>query len=184
MNNDAERWDRRYRDASPRFRPDPLLAEYRAQLPSPPGRILDVACGVGHNALWFAEHGYDAFGVDASRIGLEQGLAEAGRRGHTLLLIAADLNVYRPPPAAFDVITVFRYLNRALLPALAASLNPGGVLIYKTFNLLHSERTGFNPDYALHPGELRGAFAELTVIATNDNATLTESETFLVARKS
>ena len=67
---------------------------------------------------------------------------------------------------AYDGIVVTNYLHRPLLPALAAALAPGGVLIYETF-APGNERFGRprNPDFLLRPGELLEAFAALTVIA-------------------
>ncbi len=60
----------------------------------------------------------------------------------------------------YDGIVVTNYLHRPLLPLLAASLAPGGVLIYETF-MRGQERLGKpgNPDFLLEPGELRRAYA-------------------------
>jgi SAM-dependent methyltransferase len=64
----------------------------------------------------------------------------------------------------FDAIVVCRYLHRPLLPLLAASLAPGGVLIYETFMQGH-EAYGRpkNPDFLLRPNELREVFASTLV---------------------
>ncbi len=59
----------------------------------------------------------------------------------------------------FDAIVVCRYLHRPLLPLLASSLTPSGVLIYETYMQGH-ENYGRprNPDFLLEPNELLTAF--------------------------
>lgn len=66
----------------------------------------------------------------------------------------------------YDGIVVTNYLHRPLLPAIAAALAPGGIVIYETF-ATGNERFGrpSNPDFLLRPGELLDAFTGLTVIA-------------------
>jgi tellurite methyltransferase len=60
------------------------------------------------------------------------------------------------PPARYDVILVFFYLNRALMPRLAAALRPGGLLFQANRNKRFlEERPSFDPNYLLDPGELR-----------------------------
>jgi len=70
----------------------------------------------------------------------------------------------------FDGIVVTNYLHRPLLPVLADSLDPGGVLIYETF--AHgNERFGkpSNPAFLLAPGELIDAVrGKLRVVAFED----------------
>jgi SAM-dependent methyltransferase len=43
-------------------RPDPLLVELAHTLT--PGRALDIGAGIGTNARWLADHGFDVLGVD------------------------------------------------------------------------------------------------------------------------
>ncbi|NOH02267.1 MAG: class I SAM-dependent methyltransferase [Chloroflexi bacterium] len=40
-------------------------------------RILDLACGTGTDAVWFAQHGYSVFGVDISNEMLERAKVKA-----------------------------------------------------------------------------------------------------------
>ena len=63
------------------------------------------------------------------------------------------------PPEFFDGIVVCNYLHRPLLPHLASSLKPGGVLIYTTF-MSGNEAFGRprNPEFLLKPDELRISF--------------------------
>jgi SAM-dependent methyltransferase len=81
---------------------------------------------------------------------------------------ALDLESGEPwaPGTGYDAIVVTNYLFRPLLPAIAAALAPGGVLIYETF-AAGNERVGRprNPDFLLRPGELVEVFAALTIVA-------------------
>jgi tellurite methyltransferase len=97
-----------------------------------------------------------------------------------LLCVQADLDRFRFPPAAFDLICVFRFLNRGLFPALVRGLKPGGLLIYETFNWRWiEERPDVNPDYMLRPGELLEAFGGLDVVVHSEQGVRSQ----LVARR-
>ena len=69
---DVADWDARYasRDLVWGQGPNQFVAAELAELPA--GRALDVACGEGRNALWLAERGWRAVGVDFSTIGLQR----------------------------------------------------------------------------------------------------------------
>lgn len=69
----------------------------------------------------------------------------------------------------FDVVVVTNYLWRPLLPIIAESLAPSGLLIYETF--ARGNETVGKPsraEFLLEPGELLRAFAALRVIAFED----------------
>jgi SAM-dependent methyltransferase len=71
---------------------------------------------------------------------------------------------------SFDAIVVTNYLHRPLLPTLAASLAPGGLLVYETF-ARGNERFGkpSNPAFLLAPGELlESVRGRLRVLAFED----------------
>jgi SAM-dependent methyltransferase len=124
------------------------------------GPVLDLACGSGRHARWFAARGLPVVGVDRQPLLDEPAGVE---------FIRADLEDGSPWPLAgrrFGAIVVTNYLYRPLLPLIAAALAPGGLLIYETF-MVGNERFGrpTNPAFLLRPGELREAFSGLTVLA-------------------
>jgi SAM-dependent methyltransferase len=153
---DRKRWDQRYRDGSYRARPREtvLLQEWQPELP--PGRALDLACGAGRNALYLAACGYEVDAVDISPFALEQARAKARERELEVNWMEADLDDFVPEIGQYDLIVVARYVNRRLLPRLAAGLKPGGALVYE-----HHFRTDLevdgpkDPEFRLAPGELR-----------------------------
>ncbi len=116
------------------------------------GTVLDLAAGHGRHARALAEAGLAVEAVDRDPAALEALRRLTGVRVH-----AADLEAGAWPFAArlFDAIVVTNYLWRPLLPHLAASLAPGGVLIYETFGV-GNEKFGkpSNPVFLLRNGEL------------------------------
>lgn len=157
--SDRERWNRKYTagEGPAHFEPKDFLVEHERLLPTS-GQALDVACGFGGNALWLAERGFHIDAVDVSDVALDRARAEAERRGlaDRIRFIHADMDEWTVPPARYDVILVFFYLNRGLMPRLAAGLRPGGLLFERNRNKRFLEtRPDFDPDYLLEPGELR-----------------------------
>ena len=131
----------------------------------PGGAILDVACGNGRHARLAARLGFEVDAVDRD-------LSLFGAAAHGVKLTEADIESGPWPYAGrlFDGILVTNYLHRPLLPALVASLEPGGILIYETF-AEGNERFGkpSNPAFLLAPGELlRAVDGRLRVVAYED----------------
>jgi SAM-dependent methyltransferase len=183
VRSEIERWNAKYLAANPNpgFEPDPLLLELAPLLRG--GLALDVACGVAHNAMFIAEHGYDVLAVDGSLTALRYAREQLRSRRLPVQLVAVDLDRVSPPAGYFDLIVVVRYLDRNLIPRLARGLRPGGLLVYKTFNVHYQrERPAFNPDYLLRPGELSRLLRDLEPIMTNDGPELRVSETYWVGR--
>lgn len=126
-----------------------------APLIAPGGRVLDLACGRGRHARWFAAAGHPVVAIDrdAAAIAALSGVAGIDAR-------CADLEGGPWPCAgeSFAGIVVVNYLWRPLLPLLLSGLDEGGVLIYETF-MQGNERFGkpSNPAFLLRPGELRDA---------------------------
>lgn len=137
--------------------PSPWIVRFLA-LARPGGSLLDLAAGSGRHSRLAAALGFRVTAVDRDIAGL------AGVEA-----IQADLEVapWPCPDRRFDAIVVTNYLHRPLLPLLARSLEPAGVLLYETF-AQGNERFGrpSNPDFLLRPGELLHTFASrLLVVA-------------------
>jgi 2-polyprenyl-3-methyl-5-hydroxy-6-metoxy-1,4-benzoquinol methylase len=133
-------------------------------------RALDLAGGVGQNGLWLAEQGYSVDILDFSRVALLRAKDEVNRRSvRTVNLYQVDLDKHVLPENEYDLVCVFRYLNRKLFTALRATVKPGGRIIYETFNRHYLDTNpSFNPDYALQDGELAGYFADWRVVYNHD----------------
>jgi SAM-dependent methyltransferase len=143
--------------------PSPWVVRWAAVV-RPGGDVLDVACGHGRHARYLATQGCRVTAADRDPAALAR---LAGVPGvHT---VQVDLEGAAWPfgSGAFDGVVVANYLHRPLFDALAASLAPGGVLIYETF-MQGNERYGkpSNPDFLLRPDELADAWrGRLEVVA-------------------
>ncbi len=67
-------------------------------------RVLDVAVGIGTQALGLAARGYEVVGSDLSPRAVDRARAEAARRGLALPTVAADFAALPVRAAAADVI--------------------------------------------------------------------------------
>lgn len=131
------------------------------------GRVLDLACGNGRHARYFAARGHlvEAVDRDPAKLATLEGVPRVTTR-------CADIERGPWPYEGqrFTGIVVVNFLYRPLFPQLLAGLAPGGALIYETF-AAGNERYGrpSNPAFLLKPGELleivRG---RLRVIAYED----------------
>lgn len=166
---DRLRWDQAYHEksATPYPPPDPLVLEFTPPLKAgQEARALDLAAGLGQNGLWLAAQGYIVDLVDISRVALLRAQAEAGRRElRNLNLLPVDLDQYEFPETPYDLVCVFRYLNRRLFTPIREAVRPGGRIIYMTYNRRYlDQRPDSNPDYLLEIGELGGIFADWKIL--------------------
>jgi SAM-dependent methyltransferase len=144
--------------------PSPWVQRWLALI-RPGGEVLDLAAGAGRHARLLARMGFEVEAVDR-----DASLFADPPPG--VRVLQADLEEGPWPYAKrrFDAIVVANYLHRPLLPTLADSLEPGGLLIYETFAQGH-EKFGkpSNPAFLLAPGELLEAVrGKLRVLAFED----------------
>ncbi len=149
-------WDRRYAEPEQTWSGQPngaLVAEIAGLLP---GRVLDVGCGEGADAVWLASVGWDVTALDVSGVALERAAGHARHAGLTVRWVHAGLVEAALPPASFDLVsaqypallhTPDAVAERALLAAVA----PGGVLLvvhHAGMDVHQAHDSGFDPaDY-------------------------------------
>lgn len=77
----AQFWERHYGQRGQIWsgRVNAQLAKIAADLPA--GRVLDLGCGEGGDAVWLAEQGWQVTAVDVSETALTRAAAEARKRG-------------------------------------------------------------------------------------------------------
>lgn len=190
----ANKWDRRYQDAQ---QPNPaaqVLNHHLAVLPAQ-GRALDLASGLGGNALLLADKGLETEAWDISPVAMHKLQHWAEQRRVPLHCRTLEVRPENLARGYFDVICISYFLDRSLCQAISASLAPGGVLFYQTYTrdkVAHENgaSTGpSNPDFLLADGELLQLFADLQPLAyceLRDAGDVTQglrNQAYLVARK-
>ncbi len=166
---DQVKWDARYRGSDKIPEPALVLQEFQHLLPAS-GQALDLACGLGGNALLLAEHGLTTYGWDISPVAIDRLKQEAVSRGLGLETDVRDVVAAPPAPASFDVIVVSRFLERELVTSLIQALRPGGLIYYQTFTADRVDDTGpHNPQYRLSQNELLTLFNSLRLIVYRED---------------
>jgi SAM-dependent methyltransferase len=162
------KWDGIYQEAEEYPPPAQVLLENAHLLPKS-GQALEVACGLGSNALFLATRGFTVTAWDISPVAIEK----LRRRAERLDVAAqvVDVTTTSWPQEAFDVIVVSRFLVRSLCPMIAAALKPGGLLYYQTFVRAKVALVGPQDlEYLLEENELLRLFPSLIIRAFRDEA--------------
>jgi rhodanese-related sulfurtransferase len=136
------------------------------------GKVLDVACGRGRHALLMASAGFEVRAIDRNPEAIEFLKTTAERLNLHIDAAVVDLETNPPPDLSspqYDVILVFNYLHRALMPALREAVAPGGRIFYETFTTRQAERGHpRNPDFLLRKGELVESMAPLQIVRSRE----------------
>lgn len=149
-----EKWNKCYHESPELTLPAEVLQQHQYLLPRQ-GKALDLACGLGANALLLASHGLQTSAWDVSSVAIEKLKAHAGEKGLDVDVQTRDVVARPPEPESFDVVVVHRFLDRKLFPALISALKPEGLLYYQTFIKKKVSDSGpSNPDYLLGSNEL------------------------------
>lgn len=169
MNRRIETWDARHAEGLP-GEAVWVLREHAHLLPSS-GDALDLACGLGANALFLAERGLATTAWDFSSVAIERLGKTAADRGVNIQAEVRDVVTSPSAPNTFDVIVVSHFLDRTLVPYLIDALRPGGLLFYQTFTSERPEgsATPSNPAFLLAPNELLKLFGCLRVMAYRED---------------
>jgi SAM-dependent methyltransferase len=159
------------------WQPNPFLVEALGLIPpragadSPGGRALDVACGAGRDAVYLATRGYEVEAMDALPDALERARDLARRSGVSIQTLQRDLRRDPALPAGrYDLVTVFRFLHRPVLPVIGQSVARGGFVVYEGFHWRDSApgRRQLRPGHALRDGELAAAFEAYEPLIARD----------------
>ena len=158
------------RDREPLNPPAQFLVDSVHQLPR--GKALDVAAGRGRNALYVAEQGFVVHAIDRDATALQTLRSFAAERElHTITTEVVDLETGPVPatvfpPHTYDVVIVFLYLFRPVIPALVQTLKPGGMLVYETFTVENHVRYQHprHREFCFEPGELRTLVSDLQIL--------------------
>lgn len=162
----ADRFDEAYRQGSPPWdighaQPELVRLVEAGRIT---GRVIDIGCGTGENALYFAKAGLDVVGVDGSPEAIRQARDKARQRDVSIRFDIADvldLHAYRQ---SFDTATdsgVFHVFDDDDRPRYEHSvrdvLRPGGHLFLMCFS---ERQPGDWGPRRVTQAELRQAFSD------------------------
>lgn len=114
--------------------PQPALVEAEAD-GEIVGRVLDIGCGTGENAMFLADNGHEVVGVDLSRHALAEGVEKAEKRATKVAFHMMDALAIEPGALGgrFDTVIDSGFFHILLdeerpryVQALGRVLHPGG----------------------------------------------------------
>lgn len=192
-------WDDRYGSEGWVFGVEPNLFVKEFFEDRPPGRVLDLGCGQGRNAVWLALRGHEVLGVDLSSVAVEQARKLAGVAGVDVAFEAADLTTWDPAGRSFDYV-VLSYLqmtdehSRIVHRLAQTALAPGGLVFlvaHHLDNLEHGYGGPQLPGVLFTEQQLEDDFGGLEVIRSEpvartverDEGTATAIDVIFIGRK-
>ncbi len=103
-------------------------------------KFLEIGCGAGANMVFLAGEGFDATGLDGSRVGLDRAAERLAERGLAARLDQGDAMELPYADASFDCVLDIEciYANtladsRRIVAEAHRVLKPGGLLFSKAF---------------------------------------------------
>jgi len=163
MDEDATRWNARYEDllAGEPTRPiglDPLAVPAG-------GLCLDVACGLGAQAVWAAQNGFDVVALDVSDVAVAatRQFAHLHQVEHLVDARVYDVDVGLPTDVLgeCDLVICQKFRDVRLYPSLVSALSSDGVLVVTVLSVIGAESE--SGPFHSPPGDLVLAFRELDV---------------------
>jgi cyclopropane fatty-acyl-phospholipid synthase-like methyltransferase len=128
------------------------------------GSILDVGCGTGEHALFFARRGHKVLGIDYLEEPIKRAKEKADDRGLPVGFLVMDALVLLELPEMFDTVIdsgLFHVFSnedrRRYIEGLASVLKPGGRLYLLCFS---DKEPGTHGPRRISKKELRRAFAD------------------------
>lgn len=163
------KWDRIYSKNS-NSPPAGVLIDNHFLLPRE-GRALDLACGLGENALFLAQRGLDTHAWDISSVALNKLKKNAKLKSLVVSTKQVQIQPNLLPKNTFDVIVLSHFLDRSLSNAIMESLKLDGLLFYQTYVREKTAAVGpNNPDFLLARNELIRLFRPLKIVLYRENS--------------
>lgn len=135
------------------------------------GVALDLACGLGANALLLAQQGMTVQAWDISTLALQKLQVQADTEALSIKTFTKEITPYSFSINSFDVVVVGRFLDRSICNAIMECLKPNGLLFYQTYTqhkvYLHGPK---NPKFLLADNELLSLFSPMKVIYYRENS--------------
>jgi SAM-dependent methyltransferase len=155
MNTPQDKWDNTYRAQSLQpIHASDVLIQNQHLLPAK-GIAVDLACGLGGNALFLAQSGLNTHAWDISPVAIDKCRELAHQAQLTVCAQVRDIEQCPPEKNQFDVVVLTHFLHRPTFAHLIKTLKSGGCLFYQTFVEDKNPDVGpSNKDYLLQSNEL------------------------------
>ncbi|WP_111768587.1 class I SAM-dependent methyltransferase [Nakamurella deserti] len=145
-------WDGVYADRERLWSGNPNGALVAEVADLTPGRVLDVGCGEGADAVWLARQGWDVTALEVSGVALDRARGHARDAGVDIRWVHAGLAEAELAAGSFDLVSAQypalpRTPDAAAERALLRAVAPGGVLLLVHHAGMESAepREGFDP---------------------------------------
>lgn len=168
LSDSRDKWNNRHGNRELGLAACEVLQKHIHLLPKH-GTALDLACGLGRNAIQLAHHGLQCDAIDISDVAIDRLQTYAKENNLKINTQRADIERDGIGSKQYDVIVVSYFLYRPLLHAISQALKPGGLLFYQTFVksvTAESSAIGKSPasaSFYLEQNELCAQFKQLEI---------------------
>jgi len=180
-NKESDKWNERYQAkgqtaGAANLSPVYVLHKFQHLLPVE-GLALDLASGLGANALFLAQHNLQTHAWDISSVAIKKLNAIAKSLDLNLNTEVRDVVARPPEENSFDVIVVSHFLDRQIMPDIIAALRQNGLLFYQTFTKARTQESGPSSNkYRLGKNELLSLCEDLDVIVYREEGLIGNTE--------
>jgi SAM-dependent methyltransferase len=149
---DRLRWDKKYKTQELPTKTVEVVEKYAGLATGK--KALEIACGMGRNARFLAQQGFEVEALDISPIAIESLQNIPNIRAKEV-----DFDEYILEENAYDLIVCTYFLKRELFPQIEKALKEDGIFIFETF-MHHAQNTKVpsNKSFLLNEGELEATF--------------------------
>lgn len=175
-------WNEAYSRPNPPLSGPPSAILVEAVKGVRPGKALDFGMGLGRNALWLAEHGWDVTGIDISDVAIEKVKKAAAEKQLRVEAVLADIRQYDLGQEKWDLIVAANMHDLTVenAPRLIAALKPGGLLVVEGFHADVRTATNFLVTVGIPPGhptnQLLRLFDSLRILRYEDTMNVRERQ--------
>jgi SAM-dependent methyltransferase len=165
-----QRWERTWSESPPETlpweegRPSQVLVELVEGQQVPPGAALDICCGTGANAVYLAQQGFEASGIDISPTAMAYARKRAQQEGVQVSLQAGDATHLPYPDGTFSFVfdrgcfhNIAPGHREGFIQGLHRVLKPGGLYQLLCFSSRSSDAD--SPPYGFSPEDIDRLFS-------------------------